>query len=132
MDDEAKFTERLKGLAESHCRMGVKSSEYAYIGDVMFWTLKTCLGPAYDGKTHTAWVKIFSKMLKIIVPISISYELKNNTAQRQRVDQFNNSTSPSNRAGNGTCPFIPSAEVDNEATRGNTQAPVVIKDVIQH
>jgi hemoglobin-like flavoprotein len=113
MDDEAKFNARLNELAESHGRRGVKSSEYAFIGEVMFWTLKHCLGPAYDGKTHASWVKIFSKMLKIIVPISVSYELKNNSAQLERVAMFHNSKTPQTlkeKERESGCPFIDSTD----------------------
>ena len=44
LDHEEQFQTRLTELAESHCRRGVKSTEYAIFGEVIFWTLKTCLG----------------------------------------------------------------------------------------
>lgn len=129
MDDEDKFNERLVDLADSHCKRGVKSSEYAIIGEVMFWTLKRCLGPGYDSKTHTAWVKIFSKMLKVIVPISITHELENNTAQIERVNHYNNSSSSKTtregEKGVSSCPFMPH-DVESDIIR----TKVTVKDSI--
>lgn len=133
MDDEDKFNVRLMDLADSHCKRGVKSSEYAIIGEVMFWTLKRCLGPGYDSKTHTAWVKIFSKMLKVIVPISITHELENNEAQVERVNKFNNSTSPKSMRDADvnkdapTCPFMPN---DAPVTEDIIKTKISIKDSI--
>ena len=42
------YTKRLKLIALSHCRKGVKAVEYGIIGEVMFWSLKTCLEDLYD------------------------------------------------------------------------------------
>jgi hypothetical protein len=52
------------------------SSIKGIIGDVMFWSVKKCIGEAYCEDTHSAWVKIFSKMLSVIVPVSVAYELE--------------------------------------------------------
>lgn len=131
MDDEAKFNAKLSELAESHCKRGVKSSEYAFIGEVMFWTLKHCLGPAYDGRTHSAWVKIFSKMLKIIVPISVSYELQNNAAQVERVQKYHYSQTPPTlkaKEFEAACPFVPTT---NEADPGKVTNAVVLKTSVK-
>lgn len=53
----------------------------------MFWTLKTVLGEeTYDKRVHEAWVRIFSRMLSVIVPVAVSFEIKTGgEAQRQRV-----------------------------------------------
>lgn len=46
------------------------------IGEVLFWTFRKCLGDEiYHVFVHSAWVKIFSQMLKILIPLAISYEL---------------------------------------------------------
>ena len=43
----------------------------------MFWTLAKCLGSEfYDKATHRVWVKIFSTMLNVIVPIAVHHELE--------------------------------------------------------
>lgn len=44
----------------------------------MFWTLKHVLGvETYNISTHKAWVKLYSKMLAIILPAALNYELEN-------------------------------------------------------
>mmetsp|Transcript_22680 Transcript_22680/g.20597 ORF Transcript_22680/g.20597 Transcript_22680/m.20597 type:complete len:261 (+) Transcript_22680:32-814(+) len=85
LEDEDKFNLRLVELALSHCKRGVKACEYAIIGDVMFWSLREVLGSLYDDRTNEAWIKIFSMMLKVIVPIAIDHELKDNKAQYNRM-----------------------------------------------
>lgn len=83
--NENNFKKRLTALAISHCRMGVKAIEYGIIGEVMFWALKTCLDELYDKDTHKAWVKLFSAMIAVIVPVAVSYELESNAAQVERM-----------------------------------------------
>ena len=53
----------------------------------MFWSLKKCLCEFYDKNTHRIWVKIFSTMLDVIVPIAVHYELdhKKHIAEISRV-----------------------------------------------
>ena len=53
----------------------------------MFWTLGKILGPAYTPEVHDAWVKIFSSMMKIIVPIAVAHEIKDNSAQMARLEK---------------------------------------------
>lgn len=88
MDNVNKFVSRLEKLAESHAKKGIKSCEYGVVGEVMFWSLRKVLGKSYTHGIHTAWVKIFSSMLKIIVPLSIEHELKSNAAQLKRISEF--------------------------------------------
>ena len=124
LDNQKKFNDRLMELAESHCKRGVKASEYAIIGEVMFWTLKKILQEGYSAKCHTAWMKIFSGMLSVIVPISISYELVSNTAQTERLRHFTSgSPTPTNGVGNlsnasaSGCPFMPDASANAPKSR---------------
>jgi hypothetical protein len=54
-------------------------------------------GDVYDRVVHTAWVKLYSKILSIIVPIAVEYEMKNSerlSVQHQqrmkvRIESFN-------------------------------------------
>ena len=84
------------------------------VGDVLFWSLRKCIGHEYDFTTHRAWVRIFSAMLKVriipsltilyltyltytyinyihiyiiqvIVPVALQYELRNGEAQIDRL-----------------------------------------------
>ena len=55
------------------------------MGEVLFYTLKSCLGPEYDSATHKVWVKIFSRMLMVIVPVAVSFEMESGAAQMDRL-----------------------------------------------
>ncbi len=53
-------------------------------GEVLFWTIKLAVGKThYDTTTHTAWVKIYSRMLSIILPLAVKYELQHKETVRQ-------------------------------------------------
>ena len=70
LNDNDKFTAILVDLAEKHCIRGVKAIEYGIVGEVLFYTLKITIGSAtYTEAAHFAWVKIFSRMLKVMVNI---------------------------------------------------------------
>lgn len=59
------------------------------MGEVVFWTLKKCLGHEFDEKTHFVWVKIFSRILKNMVPVAVAYELETKSVnQKARMDTF--------------------------------------------
>lgn len=81
-----KFNGTLVKLAEVHNERGVKAVEYGIVGSVMFWTLEQCLGlTVWNEELATAWIKIFSKMLAVMVPIALAHEMKDGSAQNQRV-----------------------------------------------
>lgn len=131
--DDAKYKEKLIKIAYSHCKRGVKSSEYSIIGDVMFWTLGHCLGSAYNYKTHHAWVKIFSKMLRVMVPISIAFELRNNCSQIERVNEFHNSRSPihfgkTKVKNESLCPFKANDTMPCDMDKKDGGANITVKD----
>lgn len=88
IDQEEQFNERLIQLARSHAAMHVRPVEYAIIGEVLFHTLKKCLGSSYTQKVHEAWVKLFSKMLSVIVPEALSCEMDTNPRQSQQIAKF--------------------------------------------
>ncbi len=39
----------------------------------------------YTPQVHSAWVRIYSRMLRTIVPVAVSMELKDGSAQTQRL-----------------------------------------------
>lgn len=69
-----KFKKTMEDLALRHCQMGVKASEFSIVGDVLFYSLSTCLGSAYTRDVEDTWKKIYSAMLQIIVPLCLRYE----------------------------------------------------------
>ncbi len=55
-------------------------------GEVLFWTLRVVLGPDdYDLITHTAWIKFYSRILDVVVPIVLTHEI----SQSHMVKEFN-------------------------------------------
>lgn len=114
--DPEKFKKTFEAIANSHNRIGVRAAECKYLlsysvpshvsfsildglfGEVLFWTIKLCVGKAvYDMPTHTAWVKIYSRMLSHIVPIAVKYELQHkesiHRSDIKRMESFVTSTS---------------------------------------
>ena len=89
----AQFEKSLLRLADIHYKRGVKAVECknfcflvivalmlrldAVVGDVLFWTLRKVMGEAYYTlELHKVWVKIYSRMLKTLVPAGVALELK--------------------------------------------------------
>ena len=86
IDDEQAFDESLYKLVVTHNARGVKASEYGMVGEVLFYTLRKCLGPAYSVDVSKAWIKVFSRMLRYIVPKAIALELS--TSSDAQIDRF--------------------------------------------
>ena len=64
------------------------------------------LGPEiYTYEVHTSWVKVFSKILSVIVPISIQSELKSNITQQNRLNTYINVTKQNEQSTTKECPF---------------------------
>lgn len=82
--DKANFKKKFTLLAITHCHRGVKAIEYGIIGEVMFWSLRFCLGELYSKDIHMAWVKLFSTMLAVILPVAVGRELNCDVAQKSR------------------------------------------------
>jgi hemoglobin-like flavoprotein len=76
LHDPMNFQIIMRGLALSHCHKGVRSVEYGIVGSVLFYTLKKVLNEEYSEVVHRAWVKIYSAMLSVIVPMVVDYELQ--------------------------------------------------------
>lgn len=43
----------------------------------MLYTIKKCCGEAYTEKAHRGWAKILSRLLDVIIPVVIDFELGN-------------------------------------------------------
>ena len=86
INDEKAFDESLYRLVVIHNARGVKVSEYGLVGEVLFYSLRHCLGPAYTVDVSKAWIKVFSRMLKYIVPKAIAIELS--TSSDAQIDRF--------------------------------------------
>jgi hemoglobin-like flavoprotein len=74
LDNSNQFQSSMLALAERHCERGVRANEYGIVGDVLFWSLRQVLGGGYTAEVEHAWIKIYSHMLKFIVPVAIHFE----------------------------------------------------------
>ena len=55
------------------------------VGEVLFWSLRQVLGPNdYNLNAHRVWIRVYSRMLKVMVPIAVAHELKDGSAQEKR------------------------------------------------
>lgn len=87
--DPEKYNRTLIRLAEIHNERGVKAVEYGVVGEVLFWSIRLCVGASvYTYDVHQAWVKIYSHMLKVMVPLAVAYELKDSSAQTSRFNKL--------------------------------------------
>jgi hemoglobin-like flavoprotein len=110
INDSSKFDKTLIKLAEIHNERGVKAIECKYapfccrelsaglqfhqnlhilcidgtVGEVLFWVLRKIIGDQYDSKVHQAWVKVYSRMLRIIVPNAVAMELATGSSFQQK------------------------------------------------
>jgi len=50
----------------------------------LFWALRLVVGTElYTDQMHSAWVKVYSRMLRVIVPVAISWELERGSSKVQ-------------------------------------------------
>jgi len=84
--NEEKLNKVMLTLAEKHNERGVKAIEYGVVGDVLFWSLRHCAGDIFNHHVYFVWTKIMSRILRVMVPCALAYELTNGINQQQRID----------------------------------------------
>lgn len=78
---------------ESHNDRGVKSVEYGVVAEVLLWALRYTIGnDAYTPQVHYAWIKIISRMLSVMIPVAVKFEMESGIAQKHRMDSLTNSS----------------------------------------
>jgi len=75
--DPIRLRKKLTAMTEKHNGKGIKSVYYGYMGTALFYALKHVLGSEFDDHTARSWVKIFSFLLSIIIPVVVNYETNN-------------------------------------------------------
>lgn len=69
------FQKTMEALAKRHCEKGIRANEYGVVGDVLFYSLQYCLDQdIYDRNTELAWIRIYSAMLRAILPTALHFE----------------------------------------------------------
>mmetsp|Transcript_16243 Transcript_16243/g.17595 ORF Transcript_16243/g.17595 Transcript_16243/m.17595 type:complete len:253 (-) Transcript_16243:868-1626(-) len=75
--EDGKITKTLTVVANSHNRMGIRAHEYGTFGEVLFWAIRLSLGPqVYTTQVHRAWIKFYSKILAVVLPLVVKYEIE--------------------------------------------------------
>ena len=45
------------------------------VGDVLFWALAQTIGPeTFTSQHRDAWVKVYCRMLTVIIPVAVAYQ----------------------------------------------------------
>ena len=83
LDKLSTLVEALQGLAKTHSAKGVIAVQYGLVGEVLLWTFSQCLGDQFDAATSLSWVKIYSVILKVIVPVAVGEENSIREAQKR-------------------------------------------------
>ena len=86
LNEKDKFDNIIRRLAAVHNERGVKAVEYGIMGEVLIWALKRVLGPtAFTVECKNAWIRIFCRMIRIMIPLAVHYEMENGDAQKTRL-----------------------------------------------
>lgn len=72
--DKDMFTRVVSEMAKNLCWSGVKPVEYGILGEVLLYSLHVVLGSDYTIEVDTAWRKVYSQVLDIIIPVCVAYE----------------------------------------------------------
>jgi hemoglobin-like flavoprotein len=68
---------RLTHMTEKHNGKGIAAVKYGFMGNALLDALDRVLGPEdFDALARLAWIRIYTFMLNIILPIVVDYELK--------------------------------------------------------
>jgi hemoglobin-like flavoprotein len=77
LEDEKEFRRRAVEIARDHCSRGIKAVEYGIVGEVLLWSVSIALGSTlFTFDVERAWVKVFSSLLTIMVPIAVATEIE--------------------------------------------------------
>jgi len=68
---------RIKYLIEDHIKLGIKSYYFYIAGDVLLYSLNEVLLDYFIDNYYCAWSRIFSSLLRIIIPIVKNNEEEN-------------------------------------------------------
>lgn len=74
--DKNLFESNMRRIGTTHGEMKIYPVEFGIMGDVLFYSLKTCLGDQFTDDIKRSWITIFSNSLKIIVPVCTEYQKK--------------------------------------------------------
>jgi len=149
VNDVEKFTRSLVSLAHVHNNIGVKALEYGVVGEVIMNTIHRCCGDEFTDEAKKGWVKVFSRMFDIILPIVVKFEMKacgslmtttngprpgtltisvnsNNECQHSRASSIRSTGSNQNNTIHNTCPVEYNNAIPNTSPM-DVEQPAVVK-----
>jgi len=75
LDNDADQGQMLTKFAEQHYSRGVKAVQYGVFGEILFYALQGTMGfDYYSFEVHQAWVKLYSHLLKTMIPVAVGCE----------------------------------------------------------
>lgn len=80
--EQANWLENAKQIAVTHHADNVQAYQYVIIGNCLFWTFENCLGELWTEDAKAAWYKIYSTILKSVVPKSLDLERQPKAADK--------------------------------------------------
>jgi hemoglobin-like flavoprotein len=128
LQDPKVFRKKIAALAESHCQMGIRTIEYGVIGDVLFWSLHIILRDMYTRKVEKSWLRLFSSMLRIIVPIAVGFERDGGRFKRAAAQRAANSTMFFSTRGRNSVHAGQTNSVLNLYTQSYTKVTPIMED----
>lgn len=90
---QEKVTATMSKLAVGHNKRGVRSYQYAIVGVVLIKTFQKCMGPEHACRVTEVWAKMFSMMLKVLIPAAIKVEDAQD-AEQQTPQETHNAPRP--------------------------------------
>jgi hemoglobin-like flavoprotein len=74
-DDKSK--RQIVDIATQHCERGIKVIEYGVFGETLLHSLKLTLGDLFTPEVQLSWMKVYSEIMRLIVPVVIDFEQRN-------------------------------------------------------
>lgn len=81
MSNLDRFQKCLVGIAKSHFKRGISWEHFNVLGEVTFISLSCILGDYFPPETNVAWVRLYSLVLKTILPVIITLGTNKNASK---------------------------------------------------
>jgi hemoglobin-like flavoprotein len=66
----------LENMAKMHTSRGVMAHQYGVVGECLLWTFDHCLGDEFTEDSKVGWIRIYSFMIDVIIPVALKEERK--------------------------------------------------------
>jgi len=119
------FEGTLIKLADFHNSKGVQAVEYGIVGEVLFWALAHTIGPeTFTSQHRDAWIKVYCRMLTVIIPVAVAYQAMDATKRANALTQRMKNYDEYSRTHVGDTPKVPETQ---DAKKGVDEDTVATK-----